>query len=38
MGLCQLVEDWGNDFAWAAPGCVEVDDEEGVSLELVELR
>ena len=38
MGLCELVEYWGNDFAWTAPGCVEVDDEERVSLELVELR
>ena len=38
MGLCELVEDGGDDFAGPAPSRVEVDDEEGVGFELVELR
>ena len=38
MGLCELVEDGGDDFARSAPGGVEVNDEERIGFELVELR
>jgi len=38
VGLCELVEDGGDDFAGPAPSRVEIDDEEGVGFELVELR
>lgn len=34
---CEAGEDGGDLFAWSAPGCVEVDDEEGRLFESVEL-